>query len=103
MIPVLKCQRYSGIKAKRVYSTYRNISSHFGNKAKDYIFKKYGMKCLKCGSEENIQIDHIIPVWYGFNRKIELKQINNVDNLQVLCRSCNARRSPETIEDYRPK
>jgi 5-methylcytosine-specific restriction endonuclease McrA len=103
MAPILKCQFYSRKRSERLYKSYRNISSGFGTKAKEYIFKKYGKKCLKCGSEEDIQIDHIIPVRYGFAKKIPLEIINNVDNLQVLCRSCNCRRSPDTIEDYRPK
>jgi HNH endonuclease len=35
-----------------------------------------------CGSAFNLEIDHIIPViCYG---------TNDADNLQVLCRSCNA-------------
>jgi hypothetical protein len=40
--------------------------------------------CADCGSAENIEIDHICPVSRG--GKSEL------DNLQLLCRSCNRRK-----------
>lgn len=42
-----------------------------------------GNKCLICGSSE-ITIDHIIPVKLGGK--------NNIENLQPLCRSCNAKK-----------
>ena len=37
--------------------------------------------CAKCGSSQNLEIDHIIPIFLGGSSEIE--------NLQVLCFSCN--------------
>lgn len=59
---------------------------------RDYIFDKYGKKCLCCGDEENISLDHIIPIFHSGK--------NELDNLQPLCRSCNSRKGTKTI-DYR--
>jgi hypothetical protein len=59
---------------------------------KDFIYLKYGKKCLCCGSEKNISLDHIIPIKKGGK--------NTLDNLQPLCKSCNSKKGIKII-DYR--
>ena len=59
---------------------------------KDYIYLKYGKKCLCCGSEKNISLDHIVPIKKGGK--------NTLDNLQPLCKSCNSKKGVKVI-DYR--
>lgn len=59
---------------------------------KRYIYTKYGKKCLCCGSEEKISLDHVIPVNKGGKDEVE--------NLQPLCKSCNSRKNVQII-DYR--
>lgn len=49
-------------------------------------------KCLCCGSDKNLSIDHIIPVSIGGS--------NDFNNLQLLCKSCNSRKGTKII-DYR--
>lgn len=51
----------------------------------EYLTNKYGVICANCGSTDNLQIDHIKPIARGGT--------NNFDNLQILCRSCNCRKS----------
>lgn len=60
-------------------------------KLKDYIFSR-DKKCLKCGSLDNLTIDHVIPVSFGGS--------NGHDNLQCLCRECNSIKSNYPL-DYR--
>ncbi len=41
-----------------------------------------GSKCLRCNSDRDITVDHIIPLSLGGS--------NSIQNIQPLCRSCNA-------------
>jgi len=44
------------------------------------IFIRDNYCCVKCGSKKNLEIHHIVPHAKGSNR---------LENLQLLCRSCN--------------
>lgn len=50
-----------------------------------YLTESYEAKCAYCGSTENLEIDHIKPVAKGGT--------NNFENLQILCKQCNCRKS----------
>ena len=54
-------------------------------KLKIQILDKFNYTCQKCGSHENLQIDHIIPYSKGG------KTVFN--NLTVLCKYCNRQKS----------
>jgi 5-methylcytosine-specific restriction endonuclease McrA len=52
---------------------------------KRVVFERDGGRCVECGSNFNLQYDHIIPVARG--------GATTVENLQVLCADCNRRKS----------
>lgn len=52
---------------------------------KQYVMKRDSGLCQGCGSTEEIQYDHIIPVSRGGS--------SNVENLQILCGPCNRRKA----------
>lgn len=56
------------------------------------IYERDGNCCLKCGSTENLTIDHVIPMSLGGD--------NTRKNFQTLCLPCNEKKCLEII-DYR--
>lgn len=51
---------------------------------RNQVFERDKNKCVECGLEENLSIDHIIPFSLG-GKTVE-------SNLQTLCRSCNSKK-----------
>ncbi len=56
------------------------------------VLSRFNGRCAKCGSDENIEMDHVIPLARGGT--------HSPDNIQPLCALCNRRKSVKT-EDYR--
>ena len=59
------------------------IKSKEWRELRQKALKKYGSNCVYCGSEKNINIDHILP------RKFYPELALSLNNLQPLCASCN--------------
>jgi hypothetical protein len=45
------------------------------------VFRRDGGRCVRCGSDELLQFDHVIPVALG--------GASTTENLQLLCAPCN--------------
>jgi len=80
------------------HSDFYSIKKNSGNcckvskSARRSVFERDGFKCLKCGREDNLTIDHILPRCKGGK--------NKQSNLQTLCYKCNCNKSDDII-DYR--
>jgi hypothetical protein len=74
----------------------RNYNPSALKKFRFELIKMYGEKCMCCNSTQNISVDHIKP--YSLYKELSL----DFDNLQLLCRSCNSKKSNKHTTDYRP-
>ena len=54
-------------------------------KVKDSVWNRDGGKCVECGSNEDLEFDHIIPFSKG--------GANTYRNIQLLCEHCNRSKS----------
>lgn len=59
----------------------------------DYYKKDGVAMCMKCQSTSRLEVDHVVPLSWGGT--------NDISNLQVLCRSCNATKLNKNANDYR--
>jgi 5-methylcytosine-specific restriction endonuclease McrA len=55
------------------------------SEVKREVWRRDEGKCAKCGSRENLEYDHIIPVAKGGS--------NTVRNIELLCEACNRSKS----------
>lgn len=69
----------------------------FRKKVMLFLELDFGKKCMKCGSVENIEIDHIKPK--STHPELEL----DMNNIQLLCRSCNASKGNRNENKYKIK
>lgn len=60
-----------------------------------FVFTLCGNKCLCCGRTDKLERDRIVPRMLDGNYAI--------DNIQPLCRSCNARKQTKIIDYRSPK
>jgi len=77
------------IDKKQEYSIRR-----IGSQLRIRIYDRDNNKCLRCGSKENLTIDHIVPVSMG--------GVKEKFNLQTLCKHCNQWKGSRII-DFRHK
>lgn len=79
-----------------LYKTRRYAASLYTSNpiVRNNIFERDGRKCIKCGDTESLTLDHIVPIIKGGD--------NSLDNLQVLCKSCNSSKNTK-VKDYRIK
>ena len=53
----------------------------------------YASPCAECGSTENIEADHVVPISRGGQ--------HSIGNLQALCRSCNSSKNDRLQVEWR--
>lgn len=54
------------------------------------VYERDGFKCVTCGVQKNLSLDHIKPEVIGGESTLE--------NLQTMCKSCNSRKGARYVE-----
>lgn len=67
--------------AQRVAKSNGFGNRHISDATKRAVWERDGGKCCRCGSVENVEYDHKVPVSKGGN--------SEDSNIQLLCRPCN--------------
>ena len=87
----LRYIEYDGIKASRPRAPSKNRDTSkskreaISREVQDRVWNRDGGKCAECGSNENLEFDHIIPHSKG--------GANTYRNIQLLCEQCNREKS----------
>ncbi len=66
------------------------IKKKIGIKLRLEVYERDGFKCVTCGVQKNLTLDHIKPEILGGPSTIE--------NLQTMCKSCNSSKGTEYDE-----
>jgi len=59
------------------------------------LMEYLGLHCKRCGSFDNIEIDHVIP--------LNFDGADNASNIQFLCKNCHLEKGLEDQRDMRQK
>lgn len=59
---------------------------------RERLRRRDGSRCVRCGSEEELTVDHVQPFSRG--------GLTVPRNLQLLCKSCNSSKSAHTMEEW---
>ncbi len=71
--------------APKIDNTQDERRERIPEKMRMYVWQRDGGKCARCGSRENLEYDHIIPVSKGGS--------NTERNIELLCEKCNRSKS----------
>ncbi len=73
-------------KTKLSYEFCRKVANKCCSdlETRNAVFSRDGGKCVQCGIDENLSVDHI--------KSVKLGGANDLDNLQTLCLPCNVKK-----------
>lgn len=80
-----------GYNRKKALRAAQKIESHTPQEWNEMLLF-FDYKCVKCGSDDGVLKDHIIPLRFN--------GLDGINNIQPLCKSCNSGKGNERV-DYR--
>ena len=76
---------------------FKNAQEKKRQRNRDIIHEHCGYECCLCGSDENLEYDHINPALKKSRQSFlsigKNDLLSQLDNIQVLCRKCHNKRS----------
>jgi hypothetical protein len=91
---LLKIHPGKGLGLRRPYRM-ENYNVKAWMKLRGVVLKRDNYTCQYCGSNENLQADHIIPISKG--------GLDNLENLITACRKCNVRKKDLDVQVFKAK
>lgn len=94
-LPVIKLLKKNGIEFEILDEnnlTIKQMRKRLTESAKKQIFIRDKFECQYCGSKEDLEIDHIIPLSQGGN--------NEDSNLITACHRCNSLKGDKKLKDF---
>lgn len=87
---------------KNSYNRGNAVDNYVQSSLKNLILNCFENKCVKCGSSEDLTLDHY---WLSKNEggnfiMKEVESRNLINNTIVLCRKCNAAKSDKSYTDF---
>lgn len=86
---------YCCYKCKKVFEKYHRINFTWKG-VRFQVFQRDHWKCVKCGSNHRLEVDHIKPIalmkCFGYtkmNLKSYKEYVYNMENLRTLCYECH--------------
>lgn len=73
--------KFSGVAGQKL----ENKRECIAEEVRIFVWRRDEGKCVKCGSQQNLEFDHIIPVAKGGGKTAR--------NIQILCEKCNREKS----------
>lgn len=74
--------------SKRAKANHAILVSFRYKRLREKVLARDGYRCVYCGNEDDLQVDHIFPRKLGGGHDME--------NLQTLCKPCNLRKAAKT-------
>jgi hypothetical protein len=74
------------------FAVYQGARKPIPTATKNQLFERDIARCVYCGSERDLHMDHIWPVSRGGQ--------NHTSNIVVACRSCNLSKSNKTLREW---
>lgn len=65
------------------------VRGYVSDEVKQFIWSRDEGRCAQCGSDSELQYDHVIPVALGGS--------SDAENLQILCGPCNRRKGVDVV------
>lgn len=81
--------QYASKRSERLANA-RKLGTHTAEQWDE--MRTFFSECVKCGSQDDIVKDHIVPIYLGGS--------DSLTNIQPLCRKCNSSKGSESV-DYR--
>jgi hypothetical protein len=87
-------QKNTKIKGAVTRISQKSVAESMGREiipdhVKSFVWQRDSGRCVKCGSQQRLEFDHIIPIAKGGS--------NTARNLQLLCETCNRSKGANLI------